>query len=111
MKNIKIIMLFAKVKDLRNRIAYSKIEKLKYIKNFVMINLLSRLQGKFKNRKHLSIVIAKLNKKYISKVKLVRRCILTNRNRRVIRPYNISHSIFRNLTQFGLIPGCKKAVW
>lgn len=104
-------MLFAKIKDLRNRISFLKIEKLKYIKNFVIINLLSNFRSKFKNRKHLALVITKLNKKYISKVKLVRRCILTNRNRRVIRSYNLSHSIFRNLTQFGLIPGCKKAVW
>ncbi len=104
-------MLFAKVKDIQNRISYSKVEKLKHIKKFVIINLLSKLQFKFKNRQHLFLIILKLNKKYISKVKFIRRCILTNRNRRVLRSYNISHSIFRNLTQFGLIPGCKKAIW
>lgn len=104
-------MLFSKIKDLKNRLNYSKFEKLKQIKKFVLINLLLKLHLKFKSRQHLFIIISKLNSKYISKVKFVHRCVLTNRNRRVIRPYNISHCVFRNLTQFGLIPGCKKAVW
>ena len=104
-------MLFAKVKDIKNRVSYLKIEKLKHIKKFVIINLLSKLQLKFNNRQHLFLLISKLNKKYTSKVKFIRRCILTNRNRRVLRSYNLSHCIFRNLTQFGLIPGCKKAIW
>ena len=104
-------MLFSKVKDLKNRLDYFKIERVKKIKKFVIINLLSKLYLKFKNPQRLHLIIAKYNSKSLSKTKFVRRCILTNRNRGVIRNYNLSHSIFRNLTQFGLIPGCKKAVW
>ncbi len=104
-------MLFKKVKDIRNRLLYTKFEKLKYIKKFVIINLLSKLRLNFKNSQQLSLVILKLDKKHISRVKLVRRCILTNRNRRVVRLYNLSHPIFNKLMQFGLIPGCKKAIW
>ena len=102
---------WTKVKDLKNRLGYFKIERIQKIKKFVIINLLSKLYLKFKNPKHLHFIIAKYNSKSLSKTKFVRRCILTNRNRGVIRKYNLSHSIFRNLVQFGLIPGSKKAVW
>lgn len=107
-------MLFKQVKDLKFRKFYNKIEKLKQIRKFVFTNLLSNLINKKKtveDRKRTVFLVYKLNLKLLSKVKIVRRCILTNRGRQIVRPYNISHSIFRNLNQLGLIPGCKKAVW
>jgi len=40
----------------------------------------------------------------------VRRCILTNRSRGSIRPFNVARSKLRELLQFGILPGYKKAV-
>jgi len=47
----------------------------------------------------------------ISKTKVVRRCILTNRGRSCTRPYNISRMVLRELLQFSILPGYQKAVW
>jgi len=107
-------MIFLQVKDFKFRKKYYKFEKLRQIKKYTITSLLSNLN--YSNttnikRHRFFYLISKLNKKIISKVKLVRRCILTNRSRRVIRPYHISHTVFRNLNQFGLIPGFKKSIW
>jgi ribosomal protein S14 len=107
-------MLFKKIKDLKNRKIYNNLEKYNSIKKFVLINFLSKSivqKNAIENRKRTIFLISKLKLKFRSKVKIVRRCILTNRGRRVLRKYNFSHTIFRNLNQLGLIPGCKKAVW
>ena len=47
----------------------------------------------------------------ISKIRLKNRCILTNKNTGFLRPYSISRIKMRELMQFGIIPGSKKAVW
>lgn len=107
-------MIFLKVKDLKYRDNYNKIEKLRQIKKFVLTNLLSNLTHKnmdVKLRQRFAFLIFKTNKKFLSKIKMVRRCVLTNRSRRLIRPYHISHTSFRNLIQFGLVPGIKKSIW
>jgi ribosomal protein S14 len=109
-------MLFSKNKDIQNRIKFFRIEKNFRIKKYLVNNLLSFWnfnQNLFSasKLKQVYFLTTKLKKNYLSKVKIIRRCILTNRNRRIIRPYNISHSIFKNLIQFGLIPGIKKSAW
>jgi len=107
-------MIFSQLKDFKFRKKYSKFEKWRQIRRYVIINLLSNLINSNitnQERQRFLYLISKFNVKLLSKVKIVRRCILTNRGRRVIRPYHISHTIFRNLNQFGLIPGCKKSVW
>lgn len=104
-------MLFLKIKDFKKRILFLKLEKIKQIKKFVLINLLSKFHFKFKNYHYLFLILLNLNFKYMSKTKFTQRCVLTNRSRRVIRSYNLSHSAFRRLIQFGLVPGFKKAVW
>jgi ribosomal protein S14 len=107
-------MLFKQVKDLKSRKIYQKFEKIRSIKKFVFFNLLSTLmknQKLSKDRRRFMFLISKLKLKSLSKTKIVRRCILTNRSRRVIRPFHISHTVFRELNQYGLIPGCRKAVW
>jgi ribosomal protein S14 len=104
-------MLFLKIKDLKKRILFLKFENIKQIKKFVLINLLSKFHFKFKNHHYLFLILLNLNLKYISKIKFTQRCILTNRSRRVIRFCNLSHSVFRRLIQFGMVPGFKKAIW
>jgi len=109
-------MLFIKVKDSKTRKNVYKIEKNFKIKKYLVSNLLTFWNSNNNifsdsKRRQVYFLINQIKYKHLSKVKIVRRCILTNRNRRVIRPYNISHSVFKNLIQFGVIPGVKKSAW
>lgn len=47
----------------------------------------------------------------ISKNKLKLRCVLTNRNKGIVRAYSISRIKMRELMQFGILPGSKKLIW
>jgi ribosomal protein S14 len=107
-------MLFLKIKDLRLRKNYNKIEKIRLIKKFTIINLLSRMIINYKTSKEREFffyLISKYNLNSLSKTKITRRCILTNRGRAIIRPYNISRLSFKKLIKFGLISGFNKAIW
>ena len=107
-------MLFLKIKDLKQRKNYNKVEKIRLIKKFTIINLLSRLITNYKTskeREFLFYLLSKYNLNSLSKTKITRRCIITNRGRAFIRPYNISRLSFKKTIKFGLIPGFNKAVW
>ena len=107
-------MLFTKVKDLNLRLKFSKFELKKKIDKYVKINILTKSLVLKKLQKKRAYILKSLYKdsftKY-SKVKVTQRCILTNRSRGVYRSHSISRNIFRDLLQFGIIPGYKKAVW
>jgi len=98
-------MLFRKVKDLKIRKQFKKQEilntslKFIYTYYFNKNNTVSKCQN-FTN----------IKQKNFSKTKIVRRCILTNRARGSIRPFNVSRTKLRELFQFGIIPGYKKSV-
>lgn len=101
-------MLSLKVKDIKKRNQFFKIESKKKALKFVLINLLSK-----KNYPDLTIgSFIKLNKKInkISKTKIVRRCIFNNRSKS-LRVFGISRSILRDMLSSGVFPGFKKAVW
>jgi len=102
-------MLFAKLKDLKKRNKYNFFEKQNLIKKFIFINYLIKLKSK-KNKIFFTFYYYKLLKK-ISKTKIVKRCIITNRNRGISNKYNISRIALREFIHFGVIPGFKKAVW
>jgi ribosomal protein S14 len=57
--------------------------------------------------KHLNLQ----KKSSFSKIKIVRRCVLTYRPKGTSKLYQLGRNQFRDLLQFGLIPGYKKAVW
>jgi ribosomal protein S14 len=101
-------MLASKIKDLRERKAFQSLEKSKIIKKFIFFSLLNEDSSK---KKLSLLILSSLKLKKISKTRVVRRCILTNRNRGVLRPFGISRIYLRELMQFGLIPGYSKAVW
>jgi len=83
-------------------------EKKTVILKFLYTNFLNNK----KNKKELKLEpFLKLKQKNYSKTKLVRRCVLNNRGRGSIRPFNISRVKLRELFQFGIIPGYKKSVW
>ena len=107
-------MLFSKIKDLKTRKHHSKNEKLRIIKKFIVTNLLSRSMGNYidsKKKEMFLYLLSKYRLNNIGKTKIVRRCILTNRGRSIIRPYNISRLTFKKLNQFGYIPGIQKGIW
>ena len=100
-------MLKKKKKDIFFRNKNFKIEKLKTIFLFLKKRISLAFQYKIK------FLIIKQSQQLIniSKTKVVRRCILTNRGRSSRRPFNISRSILREMLQFSIIPGYQKAVW
>jgi len=105
-------MLFSKVKDLKIRKDFKRIEKKILIKKFLFINFLTKLSFQHKiNRASFVLHLLKRKSFNRSKTKIVRRCAIVNRSRAIIRPYNISRIVLRNLLHLGLIPGCTKAVW
>jgi len=116
-------MLFAKlIKDKKIRKTFLFSETKTKIKKFILINLIGhcfRLSRQQKRRIY-SLLLHSFNRKKIftnfskktsSKVKINYRCVLTNRPKSVYKPYGLSRSIFKELLEFGIIPGYKKAVW
>jgi ribosomal protein S14 len=112
-------MLFKKVKDIGYRKLFFKEEHKIKLKKFIFINIISQ-SSVFKKRYKINKTnlytafylgsFFKKNKK-ISKVKLSRRCLINNSSRTASYSFNLSRSLFRDLLQFGLVPGYKKAVW
>lgn len=98
-------MLAKKIKDLKIREGYKRIEILNLTIKFLATNFLN------KNKNMLcSDSYSTIKQKNFSKTKIVRRCIVSNRSRGSIRPYNVSRIKLRELFQFGIIPGYKKSV-
>jgi len=101
-------MLYLKEKDLKIRKKFFKLEKLNKINKYLLITALKNKN--FNNIIKVLLKIQKMNSK-ISKVKLNGRCLLTNRSKGVNKNYFVSRIVLRNLMQFGIVPGFKKAVW
>jgi ribosomal protein S14 len=102
-------MLSAKIKNIKARKNFEKVEKLKKIDEFLFINLLNKTNNSVEHSKVFSFFLKKKNK--YSKTKITNRCVFNNRSRGVLRPYGISRTLLRELMQFGVFPGYSKAVW
>ena len=102
-------MLSSKIKDIKVRSLFFRKEKIKIFNKFLFINLMS----------NKSILGPKFNinilRRYfffkISKVNIKNRCIITGRNQGLLSNLSISRIAMRELIQFGILPGYKKAVW
>jgi small subunit ribosomal protein S14 len=103
-------MLLAKIKDIRNREIFLKKELLKKKIKFLFINLLNKNNKTRQNSKNIYFFL-KLKNRKSSKTKLLRRCIFNNRSRGSIRSFGVSRILLREMFQFGIVPGVKKAVW
>jgi len=100
-------MLFSKIKDTKNKFKFLRNEYKNKINKFIFINLTSSSKKRaFKLQ--TSYLFHKFNK---ARVKLIKRCILTNTSKSINNKYGYSRSVYRKLIQFGTIPGFKKAVW
>lgn len=98
-------MLSLKIKDIKNRNRFFKVELQKRALKFVLINLST------KNFSYNSKIVKFNTKSYnISKTKLVRRCVLNNKSK-AVRLFGLSRSVFRDMLSSGIFPGFKKAVW
>lgn len=100
-------MLFLKIKDKKIRERYIKEEYKILSEKFIFLNL---LHNKFLNHK-LFFSLYEHKRKYTKKSKIIQLCLLTNRSRSINKNLGYSRVILRNLFQFGIIPGYKKAVW
>lgn len=100
-------MLSSKVKDLRERNSFCVSEKSRMINKFVFFNLLNKKSSATSSSFFIKNPF--INKR--SKVRIVRRCVLSNRGGGVLRPFGISRIYLREMMRFGFIPGYAKAVW
>ena len=110
-------MLFSKIKDLKLRKLFYKFEYKNKINNFIHLNLVNKdfiLLGNSKKSiflyNSLSTNKNKKLKRY-SKIKIVKRCIFTNRTKNIFKTYKLSQGNLRELVLFGIVPGYKKAIW
>jgi ribosomal protein S14 len=106
-------MISIKLKDIKYRQQFYQKELLKLRLKFLFKNLItsSILREDHENYSLYLFLFSRLNRVHSSKVKVSRRCILTNRSRTSIRKFGISRILFREMLQFGIIPGYTKAVW
>jgi len=91
-------------KNKKFRLKFKQLELKNKIKKFIFIHY----SNKFDNRINLK------NFSYstkISKTKLKRYCILSNRSKGIFRSHSISRLCLKNLITQGILPGYKKAVW
>ncbi len=105
-------MLSKKFKDFNLRKKFYRLEYLKRIYKVLLVNLLNS-PLKFNKKTLLFHKFAKLQKKFVkvSKTQIKSRCILSNRSHGFLRKYSLSRIKMRELLQFGILPGYKKAVW
>lgn len=104
-------MFYLKLKDIKKRKNFKKLELRLRLKNFIFKNILAYLYYKKNYSLHsfVSFQMLKKKKKRLS-TRITNRCILTNRFNS-IRQLKISRIKARELLSFGIIPGYKKAVW
>ena len=101
-------MLHFKKKELKYRKKFLHNEKSFLIGKFIFLYFLKKSFGSLR---FLSEKFVLKYRKGSFRMKIVNRCIFTNRGRGVFRPFGCSRLILRNLFLFGIIPGFKKAVW
>jgi ribosomal protein S14 len=100
-------MLSLKFKDLKKRNSFFKTElKLKALKYF----FINTLHSNKKLRKQIITFFLK-ETTCLSKTKLQRRCIVTNRSKVSNRKLGISRIKLREMLKFNIFPGYKKAIW
>jgi len=106
-------MLSTKIRDIKTRNSFYRVEKLKKVKKFLFVNFLNDKKQTFYNRSCLLISLLKKKQKLKIKtsVRISNNCIFNNRSKGVLRPYGISRTLMRDMLQFGVLPGYSKAVW
>jgi ribosomal protein S14 len=106
-------MLSLKQKDLKNRNQLSKFELKNKINKYLLTRILSFYYKNCvpHNLGTTNLIEKTFSKAKNSKVRINRRCIFNNRSRGISRKYSVSRILFREMLQFGVVPGSIKAVW
>ena len=93
-------------KDFTKRKTVVQFEKKKLILNsiFKNINLVNFVRWK------ASMLLTTLPKDS-NKTRIINRCIITGRKKKIHKKYKFSRIVFFNLANSGLISGLKKATW
>jgi len=107
-----INMLNLKIKNIKLQRRYNQYEKTRVLGKFIekyISGLYVSKKFSFKLREQKILKRCYYNK--VSRIRLNARCIFTNRVAGVSKKYGASRFILRNFTQFGFIPGFKKAIW
>lgn len=105
-------MLIKKIQDNKKRNFFFKLEFLKKIYKILVINFLNI--KKYNTKKiYIYYKLLKLQAKIniISKTQIKNRCILSNRNKAVLRKHGISRIKMLEFLKFGILPGYHKAAW
>jgi len=100
-------------KQIKLKNQFRKAEVIKNVNKFLFVNFLNNITIKESKRKRLTYFFEHTLKTFqrSSKVKIVRRCELSNRGRGNIRKLGISRILARNLIESGVIPGYTKHIW
>ena len=106
-------MKYLKIKDFNTRFFFKKQEKIIKLQKFLFINAIHFLRNKNLSSKKMLYLFLKKNKnlRLASKVRIIRRCIFSNRNRSVLQMFSLSRITLRTFINFGIIPGYKKSVY
>lgn len=106
-------MYYLKIKDKKFRNIFYLLEKKIKLQKFIKTNLYSIL---YTNKNFSEIYKKKIYYQLLKKkkknflLKIVRRCILTNKSKS-LQFLKISRMQSKELISFGIIPGYTKAVW
>jgi len=105
-------MLSSKIKDLKNRNLFLKVENNKLLYKFILINILNDPSSLKLKKLFFIKFFKKFNKfKYKTSTRILNKCILSNRNQKTLTKFKLSRIMAKDLLSFGLIPGYKKSVW
>jgi ribosomal protein S14 len=64
----------------------------------------------FQDKSYLRFIMTSMSRNSF-KSRVIKRCVLTGRNKSVDTRWGLSRIVFRDMIKSGLIPGYKKAVW
>lgn len=104
-------MILSKNKDKLLRKKLNRIELRKKELKIVFVRLMSDSSLSAEKKK---LVVKQLVKKLherTSKSKVMKRCLLTNKARVMHKSFKVSRVKLKDMLEFGLVPGYKKAVW
>jgi len=105
-------MLSSKIKDLKNRKLFIKVENNKLLYKFLLINILNNPSFLEPKKPFFIKFFKKFSKiNYKVSTRILNKCVLSNRNKKTFRKFKLSRLMTKELLTFGLIPGYKKAVW
>lgn len=112
-------MKFKTFKNKAQLLDFKQHENIIKIQKFLYVFLLNNLQFKnyklFNKKEIIKIQIQQIYLKRllpsISKTKLYRNCIMTQRSRAVYRPYGLSRCALKHLISQGRLPGYTKFIW